>query len=160
MLTNFVRLAFATAFAAVLTLSFAGPSNADEVDGVVRLRSAYGMDETIERIKQDIAQKGIMFFDEIRQSELAAKAGIKLNPSTLLVFGNPPLGTLFLTSNPDSGLDWPVRVLVRQDDSGSVWVAYSDFSWIARRHNIKDRDPQFKMASTVIESITASVKAK
>ena len=62
------------------------------------------------------------------QSELAAKTGVKLNPSTLLVFGNPPLGTLFRTSNPDLGLDWPVRVLVRQDEAGTVWAVYTDFT--------------------------------
>jgi uncharacterized protein (DUF302 family) len=149
----------AGAFALALTIAWAAPSAADEIDGVIRLKSAYGMDETIARIKQDLAQKGIMFFDEIKQSELAAKAGIKLNPSTLLIFGNPPLGTLFLTSNPDSGLDWPVRLLVRQDESGAVWLAYTDFGWIARRHNIRDRDAQFNMASMVIESVAASVTA-
>ena len=160
MMNRMLQAIFATSFALALTLSIVLPSAADEVDGVVRLKSGYGMDETIARIKQDIAHKGIMFFDEIRQSELAAKAGIKLNPSTLLVFGNPPLGTLFLTSNPDSGLDWPVRLLVRQDDSGAIWVAYTDFNWIARRHNIKDRDAQFEMATAVIQSITESVKTK
>ena len=160
MMNRILQAILATSFALALTLSFAHSSVADEVDGVVRLRSAYGMDETIARIKQDIAHKGIMFFDEIKQSELAAKAGIKLNPSTLLVFGNPPLGILFLTSNPDSGLDWPVRLLVRQDENGAVWVAYTDFNWIARRHNIKDRDAQFKMASMVIQAITDGVRAK
>ena len=160
MMNRILQAILATSFALALTLSFAHSSVADEVDGVIRLRSAYGMDETIARIKQDIAHKGIMFFDEIKQSELAAKAGIKLNPSTLLVFGNPPLGILFLTSNPDSGLDWPVRLLVRQDENGAVWVAYTDFNWIARRHNIKDRDAQFKMASMVIQAITDGVRAK
>ena len=160
MVDRAIRTMLAAAFALALTIAWAAPSAADEIDGVIRLKSAYGMDETIARIKQDVAQKGIMFFDEVKQSELAAKAGIKLNPSTLLVFGNPPLGTLFLTSNPDSGLDWPVRLLVRQDDRGAVWVSYTDFSWIARRHNIKDRDAQFKMANAVIESITDSVRAK
>jgi uncharacterized protein (DUF302 family) len=160
MMNRILQAILATSFALALTLSFAHSSVADEVDGVVRLRSAYGMDETIARIKQDIAHKGIMFFDEIKQSELAAKAGIKLNPSTLLVFGNPPLGILFLTSNPDSGLDWPVRLLVRQDENSAVWVAYTDFNWIARRHNIKDRDAQFKMASMVIQAITDGVRAK
>jgi uncharacterized protein (DUF302 family) len=159
MMNRMLRSILAASFALALTLSFAHSTAADEVDGVVRLRSAYGMDETIARIKQDIAQKAIMFFDEIKQSELAAKAGIKLNPSTLLVFGNPPLGTLFLTSNPDSGLDWPVHLLVRQDESGAVWLAYTDFGWIARRHNIRDREAQFNMASRVIESILANVKA-
>ena len=154
-LTGFV---LAVALAAAPVFSWSKIARADEIDGVVRIKSAYGMEETISRIKKDIADKGILFFDEIKQSELAAKAGVKLNPSTLLVFGNPPLGTLFLTSNPDFGLDWPVRVLVRQDDKGTVWAVYTDFTWIAHRHNIKDRDPQFKMATKVVESIVSTVK--
>ena len=159
----FTRIATALAAAALASLLIGSPSavtRADENDGVVRVKSAYPLDETIARLKKDVADKGIMFFSEINQSQLAEKAGVKLAPSTLLVFGNPPLGTLFLTSNPDSGLDWPVRLLVRQDDKGQVWAVYTDFGWIARRHGIKDREAQFKMASTVIESITSSVKAK
>jgi uncharacterized protein (DUF302 family) len=83
---------------------------------------------------------------------------VTLLPSTLLVFGNPPLGTLFLTSDPDAGLDWPVRILVYQDAKGDVRVAYTDFAWIAHRHGITNRDKEFKMASEVIGSITSTVK--
>jgi uncharacterized protein (DUF302 family) len=129
-------------------------------DGIVKVKSAYAMDETIERLKKDIATKGIKFFDEIDQSKLAADAGIKLHPSVLLVFGNPPLGTQFITANANAGLDWPVRLLVFENDRGEVWTAYTDFDWIARRHGIKSRNDQFKMASSVIASITSSVKAK
>src|SRR5262245_22455559 len=57
-------------------------------DGIVRVKSAYPMTETIERLKKDIADKGIRFFSEIDQSRLAADAGIKLQPSVLLIFGN------------------------------------------------------------------------
>ena len=85
------------------------------------------MAEAITRIKADIAGKGIKFFSEIDQSKLAADAGIKLRPSTLLVFGNPPLGTQFITSNPNAGLDWPVRLLLTQDDNGDVWAVWTDF---------------------------------
>ena len=129
-------------------------------NGLVRVRSAYSMDETVSRLRQDIAAKGIRFFDAIDQSRLAADAGIALKPSTLLVFGNPPLGAQFLTSNPLSGLDWPVRLLVLEDADGAVWTAYTDFAWIARRHGITNRDEQFKTASGVIESITSSVRAR
>jgi len=129
-------------------------------DGIVKVKSVYSVDETISRIKQDIAGKGIMFFSIVDQSKLAADAGIKLRPSTLLTFGNPPLGTQFITSNPNSGLDWPVRLLVLQDEKGDVWAVYTDFQWIARRHGITDREAQFKMASNVIASITSSVAAK
>ena len=110
--------------------------------------------------EEDIADKGIKFFDEIDQSKLAADAGIKLRPSVLLVFGNPLLGTQFITANANAGLDWPVRLLVFENDKGEVWTAYTDFDWIARRHGIKNRNDQFKMASSVITSITSSVKAK
>jgi uncharacterized protein (DUF302 family) len=155
----FIRFAAAAAFAAfALVASVPRPALAAENDGIVKFKSAYDMQETIKRIKKDVADKGIMFFDEIDQSKLAADAGVKLLPSTLLVFGNPPLGTLFLTSDPDAGLDWPVRLLVYQDAQGGVWVAYTDFAWIAKRHGITNRDKEFKMASEVISSITSTVK--
>jgi uncharacterized protein (DUF302 family) len=129
-------------------------------EGVIRVKSAYTVADTITRLKADIASKGIKFFDEIDQTKLAADAGITLNPSTLLVFGNPPLGIQFLTSNPYSGLDWPVRMLVLQDNSGQVWIAYTDFTYIAHRHHITDRDAQFAMATMVAGSIASAAQAK
>src|SRR6059058_4670701 len=72
------------------------PANAA---GVIASRSAYDVDETVDRLKKDIAAKGIVFFQEIDQAALAAKAGIELKPSVLLIFGNPPLGTQFMTAN-------------------------------------------------------------
>ena len=144
--------------ACAMTLSLSGTARAASDDGIVRIKSAYSMPETIKRIKKDVADKGIMFFNEIDQSKLAADAGVTLRPSTLIVFGNPPLGTLFLTSNPSAGLDWPVRVLVYQDEKGDVWVNYTDFTWIAHRHGIMDRDEAFKKASEVIASITSTVQ--
>jgi uncharacterized protein (DUF302 family) len=152
---KFLRL-FGVAAAALAISPEAMPKSND---GIVRVKSSYNFQETIARLKKDIAAKGIRFFSEIDQTELAAEAGIKLNPSTLLVFGNPPLGTQFMTANPNAGLDWPVRLLVIQDSAGAVWTVYTDFAWIAARHGIVNRTEQFKMASMVIASITSSVKA-
>jgi len=157
MFVRLIELCSTFLFASVLTAS--SPVLAGN-DGIVSAKSAYSIGETVERLKKDIADKGIKFFDEIDQSKLAADAGIKLRPSILLVFGNPPLGTQFITSNANAGLDWPVRLLVYENEKGEVWTAYTDFDWIARRHGIENRKDQFKMASSVIASITSSVKAK
>ena len=159
MFTPFLRLVAA----ATLALGLGAPAaHAQAVgdDGLVKVRSAYPVDETIARIRADIAAKDITFFFAVDQSRLAADAGIALRPSTLLVFGNPPLGAQFLTSNPYSGLDWPVRLLVLQDENGAVWASWTDFAWIARRFGITDREQQFAMATSVVESITASVRAR
>ena len=158
MSAKILRAASAVLFAFALTATSAAVGRAE--DGIVKVKSAYPVGETIERLKQDIAAKGIMFFSEIDQSKLAANAGVTLRPSTLLVFGNPPLGTLFLTSNPNSGLDWPVRLLVIQDEKGDVYAVYTDFDWIAKRHHITNRKEQFDTANKVVASIASSVRAK
>ena len=157
MLKRMIQLCSSLLFAFALTASSPVMTLAGN-DGIVRVKSAYPIGETVKRPKKDIADKGIKFFNEIDQSKLAADAGVTLRPSTLLVFGNPPLGTLFLTSNPATGLDWPVRLLVYQDDKGDVLVLYTDFAWIAHRHGITDGDEAFKKAADVIASITSTVK--
>ena len=135
-------------------------ARADSDDGIVRVKSAVSMPEAISRIKADISTKGIKFFLEVDQSKLAADAGIKLRPSTLLIFGKPPLGTQFITANPNAGLDWPVRLLLTQDENGDVWAVWTDFDWIAKRHNIHNREAQFKMATMVVKSITSTITTK
>lgn len=126
-------------------------------DGIVLTKSAYAMADTITRITADIAAKEIMLFNVIDQAELGKAAGVDVRPSTLIIFGNPPLGTQFLTAKAESGLDWPVRLLVYEDGAGQVWTAYTDFGWIARRHGITNRTEQFAKASEVIASIISSV---
>lgn len=129
-------------------------------DGIIKVKSGYGFDETVTRIKKDIADKGIVFFSAIDQQKLASDAKITLPPSTLLIFGNPALGTQFITAKGEAGLDWPVRLLVQADSAGQVWAIYTDFDWIKRRHRIKNRDEAFAMATKVITSITQSIEAK
>jgi uncharacterized protein (DUF302 family) len=126
--------------------------------GIVAVKSTHPFADTVARLKADVAAKGLVFFDEVDQQTLAAKAGIATQPSTLLVFGNPALGTQFITANPQAGIDWPVRLLVYQDASGQVWAEYTDFAYIAQRHGIQSQDAQFKMASEVIASIASSVE--
>jgi uncharacterized protein (DUF302 family) len=155
-------LIFGALLALTLALSAAraGMTGQRADDGIVRVKSAYPLAETVSRLKDDIAAKGITFFLEVDQSKLAADAGIPLRPSRLLIFGNPGLGSNFITSKAEAGIDWPVRLLVFEDEQHQVWTAYTDFGWIARRHRITDRGEAFAKASGVIASITASVAAK
>lgn len=152
-------LAAAAAVPAVAGAAFVRRAEAAG-DGIVRVKSAHAFSDTVARLRDDVRARGIMLFEEIDQAALARAAGIELRPSTLLVFGNPPLGTQFIAARPEAGLDWPVRLLVYEDETGAVWTAYTDFAWIARRHGIATRQAQFVMAADVIASITASVAAR
>lgn len=134
------------------------PAATAPAEGVIRQQSDYGFDETVNRIKADIAAKGIRFFDEIDQQKLGAGADLPINRSTLLLFGNPPLGVQFLQSNPLAGLDWPVRMLVTQDESGQVWISWTDFRFVASRYQLAGRDAQIAMAGEVAASIASAAR--
>ena len=141
-----------TVAAKAATPAVAGPQ------GVITQASDYGFDETVVRLKADIAAKGIRFFDEIDHSQLGADAKLPIRRSTLLLFGNPPLGVQFLQCNPLAGLDWPVRMLVTEDANGAVKVSWTDFRFIATRYGLTDRDDQIAMAGEVAASIASSTR--
>jgi uncharacterized protein (DUF302 family) len=126
--------------------------------GLERTQSVYTFEDTIARIRADVAAKGIPEFAVIRQSDLARAADVDIRPSALIIFGNPPLGTLFLSSNQNSGIDWPVRVLVYEDELGQVWTVHTDFRYLGRRYNLTDQAKAINMADEVIHSILSTVQ--
>ncbi len=126
--------------------------------GVICVKSAHDFADTVTRIEATVRENKIRFFGEIDQANLAATAKIHLRPSKLLIFGNPPLGIQLLTANPLAGLDWPVRMLVTQDADGQVIVAYTDFSYIAKRYGITDRDAVVAMATKVSALVSGSAE--
>ncbi|HET9397344.1 MAG TPA: DUF302 domain-containing protein [Sphingomicrobium sp.] len=147
-----------TGFAPIAAPVHAAGVASSPADGVIKQRSDYAFDDTVARLKADIDAKGIRFFDEIDHQELGAGADLKIGRSTLLLFGNPPLGVQFLQANPLAGLDWPVRMLVTEDSDGAVWISWSDFRFVANRYRLEDRDPQIAMAGQVAASIASAAR--
>lgn len=84
----------AFALTAAQPVRAATPAPASTADGVLTQKSDYGFDETVARLKADIAAKGVRFFDAIDQAELGAGVDLPIRRSTLLLFGNPPLGVV------------------------------------------------------------------
>ena len=122
---------------------------------MLRIESGRSVDETALAIRVAVEAKGIRYFDTIDQSALGDGAGVSVRPSRLVLFGNPPLGLQFLLANPYAGLDWPVRMLVSEDGEGRVWIAWTDFHFVATRYGLAELDPQIAMASDVAATIAA-----
>jgi uncharacterized protein (DUF302 family) len=123
--------------------------------GVIRIRSSHGFDETVARLKTAVEAKGVRYFDAIDLQALGKDASLPIGRSTIVRFGAPPLGVQMLQANRYAGLDWPVRMLVVEEADGSVWLAWSDFGFVAKRYGITKLRAQFKMATEVAGSIAA-----
>jgi len=140
---------------------FAPPAAMGEAGpGIITVASRFGPGETVDRLKREIAARGIRLFGVVDQAALGREAGTTVRPSLLIMFGNPALGARFVELNPLAGLDWPVRVLVSQDDRGVVRVSYFNFATVAQRYGIAADDSAFKTATGVVASITAAIRAE
>ena len=102
--------------------------------GLTSMPSDLGYPETLSRLEAAIRAAGMTVFARIDHAAAAAAAHLPLRPTELLLFGNAKGGTVLMQSNQLIGLDLPLKALVYQDASGTVWVAYNDPGWLAERH--------------------------
>ena len=107
-------------------------------NGIVQVKSKYSFADTLERLKSNVLSHGLRVFATINFSEDAAIAGLKMNPTKLLIFGNPKAGTPLMIAAPTLAIDFPLKVLVSEDARGTVWVSYNSPLYLKERHNVPD----------------------
>lgn len=73
---------------------------------------------------------GWMVFTRIDHAAAAEKSGLKLLPRTVVVFGNPKLGTPSMQKGPTLAIDVPLKALVWEDDQGKVWLTYNSAEYV------------------------------
>jgi uncharacterized protein (DUF302 family) len=105
-------------------------------NGIERVASTRGFDETVAHFEQLIATKGMMLFAKIDFTGDAKRAGLTMPRTMLLVFGNPKGGTPVMVAAPSSALDLPLKVLVSEEGEGKVWLSFNAPEYLALRHGI------------------------
>ena len=106
--------------------------------GIVVRQIESSVDDTVERLKAVLAARGITLFAVIDHSGEAAKAGLKMPNTKLLIFGNPKGGTPVMLAAPSAALDLPLKILVAEDAAGRVSVSWNDAEYLQQRHGIPD----------------------
>jgi uncharacterized protein (DUF302 family) len=107
-------------------------------DGMIVIESAYGPAETASRLATAIGERGMTLMARVDHAAGAAKVGLDLRPTEVLIFGNPRGGTPLMQAAQTAGIDLPLKALVWQDADGRTWVGYNDPHWIAARHGGPD----------------------
>jgi uncharacterized protein (DUF302 family) len=105
-------------------------------NGISSQRSHHTVDETVDRLKGLLQAKGVTLFALIDHSGEAAKAGIEMRPTKLLIFGNPAAGTPLMLAAPSIAIDLPLKILVWEDGEGSVWLSWNSPEYLQRRHGL------------------------
>jgi uncharacterized protein (DUF302 family) len=105
-------------------------------NGLLQVASRYTVDETVDRLKAILAERGLKMFALVDHSGEAEKVGMKMRPTKLLTFGSPKGGTPVMLAAPSVAIDLPLKALVAEDEAGKVWISYNSPEYLQQRHGI------------------------
>jgi uncharacterized protein (DUF302 family) len=104
--------------------------------GLLQVASRYTVDETVDRLKAILGERGLQVFALVDHSGEAEKVGMKMRPTKLLIFGSPKGGTPVMLAAPSVAIDLPLKALVAEDENGKVWISYNSPEYLQQRHGI------------------------
>jgi|ERR1700726_918172 len=123
-------------------------------NGLIDLPSNHSVDETVEKLKAILQAKGVMLFALVDHSGEAAKVGMKMPPTKLLIFGNPKAGTPLMLAAPSIAIDLPLKILIWEDEHGKVWITYNSPAYLQKRHNVPaEVSPNIAVIETLAKKI-------
>jgi uncharacterized protein (DUF302 family) len=121
----------------------------DSQNGIVTVESHHSVDETVNRFEKTLQAKGIKLFAVIDHSGEAAKAGLQMASTKVLVFGNPRAGTPLMVAVPDVAIDLPMKALIREDADGKVWISWNSAAYLQVRHGMPEELVQTYIGTVV-----------
>jgi uncharacterized protein (DUF302 family) len=102
--------------------------------GIADIPSSHSVPETLARLESLLKEKGLTIFARVDHSGEAEKAGLKMRPTQLLIFGGPKAGTPLMVASPSLAIDLPLKALAWEDGQGKVWLSYNTPEYLQQRH--------------------------
>lgn len=121
-------------------------------NGIIDKLGNHSVDETAEKLQAILRAKGIALFALVDHSGEAAKVGMKMRPTKLLIFGNPKAGTPLMQASPSIAIDLPLKILIWEDAAGKVWVSYNSSTYLRERHHLPE---ELERNIAVVETLAA-----
>jgi uncharacterized protein (DUF302 family) len=107
-------------------------------NGLIHTASRYSVPETLQRLEAILQSKGLTIFARVDHSGEAAKVGMQMRPTQLLIFGSPKGGTPVMLAAPSVAIDLPLKALVWEDEQGKVWITQNSPEYLQQRHGIPE----------------------
>jgi uncharacterized protein (DUF302 family) len=106
--------------------------------GIIAIPSTHSVEVTVDRLQKLLHDKGVTLFALVDHSGEAEKAGLKMPPTKLLIFGSPKSGTPLMLYAPSVAIDLPLKILVSEDSRGAVWISYNSLPYLKERHDLPE----------------------
>ena len=122
--------------------------------GIIDVPSIHSVEETVVLLKEVLRAGGVTLFALIDHDGEAARAGFKMRPTKLLIFGSPKAGTPVMLAAPSIAIDLPLKILIWEDDQARAWVSYNSHAYLQDRHGVPS---ELLPSIAVVEALAARV---
>ena len=123
-------------------------------NGILQKQSNHSVEETLDKLKGILQARAVKIFAVIDHSGEAEKAGLKMPPTKLVIFGNPKAGTPLMLAAPSSAIDLPLKILIWEGNDGKVWVSYNSPAYLQQRHSLPE---ELLQNISVVETLAAAI---
>jgi uncharacterized protein (DUF302 family) len=127
--------------------------------GIITVRSNFSVVETGNRLQRNLEEKGMRIVARINHAAGAASVDMVLRPTELLIFGNPKVGTPLMQCEQTVAIDLPQKMLIWEDESGTVWLSYNDPQYLAERHDIKGCEENIRKVAGALANFADAATA-
>ena len=126
------------------------------------VQSQNSQEASVAKLKKLIKEEELTLFETIDHQANAHAVKMDLKPETIVVFGNPKMGTVLMNCNPSMGLDLPLRILVSTNYEGETSFTYTNPEYWSLKHNIKDKNCLgiLKKAAIALDDLTEKASKK
>lgn len=145
------------AFFLLICIACAGIAQPSQTGQLTTKPSAYGMEETLKRLRTAIEGMGINLVAEVDHAKAASDKGLDLRPTHVLIFGNPLVGTNLMQADQRAGLDLPLRLLVWEDEEGQVCLSYRHPNDLQQDYKLSDQQAVLDKMGKVFEKLSEAV---
>lgn len=129
-------------------------------EGMVDVKSSFGVKETGDRLESVLKEKGMTIFNRVKHSEAAKKVGVELRETELLIFGNPKVGSPLMKCQQSVAIDLPQKAMIWEDNEGKVWISYNNPGYLKKRHNISNCEEVISKIEKALAGIAKAAATK
>jgi uncharacterized protein (DUF302 family) len=103
------------------------------------VETTHDVPTSVEKFIKILKEKELTYFNTIDHAKNAKEVGLRMQAESVVVFGNPKMGTKLMQCNPSMGLDLPLKMLFSTDYEGVTTITYTNPEYWSLKHNIKDK---------------------
>lgn len=111
---------------------------------------------TLDLIQKEIESKGLKIFAVIKHGDAAKANGLDLNPTNLIIFGNPQVGTKLMQCDQTMGLELPMKILVWENSQGEVFAGFNNPETYLEHYSLNDCAEVIAKVKGVMSSLIQS----